>query len=373
MAMDSGCSDPAGAGGGPASVRGRVVALEANYCRVQLDQPGPHGTLRLLCTRRTRLAKTGVQVSVGDRVGLEGVDWTAGRAAVASLEPRSTLLERPAVANVTQVLVVVALVEPELDPLQLTRFLVTAEAAGVPLQLVLSKADRLDAQQLAGWIERLGPWGYDPLPVSTLTGQGIAELGSRLVQRGHGGVEGHGIAVLCGPSGVGKSSLLNALIPGLDVRVAAVSGRLQRGRHTTRHVELHALGTGGGLLVADTPGFNRPDLPSDPLQLARAFPEVRQRLQAGGCRFADCRHLDDPGCRVGSDWERHPLYRRCLEEVEASRPATRRPQGGTRQRGGRLEPLLEGQWRQTSRRQGRQDLAAEISPPDREDSVPGLP
>lgn len=370
-ATDSGCAEPLGAGASPPSVKGRVVALEANFCRVHLDQPGPHGVLRLLCTRRTRLAKSGLQVSVGDRVGLEGVDWAAGRAAVASLEPRSSLLERPAVANVTQVLVVVALVEPELDPLQLTRFLVTAEAAGVPLQLVLSKADRLEPEQLAAWVARLGPWGYDPLPVSTLSGQGIAALRSRLVSNSCGG----GIAVLCGPSGVGKSSLLNALVPGLALRVAAVSGRLQRGRHTTRHVELHALEEGGDLLVADTPGFNRPALPPDQLQLASAFPEIRQRLEQGGCRFANCRHLDDPGCRVGREWLRHSLYRHCLEEIEASPPVIRRSLGGTRQRGGREEPLLQGQWRQASRRQGRQELAGELSPPspDPEDSAPGPP
>lgn len=367
-------NDPAGSelpwpGARPAGVKGRVVALEANYCRVQLDQPGPHGVVRLLCTRRTRLAKIGLQVSVGDRVGLDGVDWVAGRAAVASLEPRSSLLERPAVANVTQVLVVVALVEPELDPLQLTRFLVTAEAAGVPLQLVLSKADRMEPEELAAWVERLGPWGYDPLPVSSLSGEGVAALRSRLVKNSCGG----GIAVLCGPSGVGKSSLLNALVPGLALRVAAVSGRLQRGRHTTRHVELHALEQGGGLLVADTPGFNRPALPPDPLQLASAFPEIRQRLEKGGCRFANCRHLDDPGCRVGIDWWRHSLYRRCLEEIESSPQLTRRSQGGTRQKGGREEPLLQGQWRQASRRLGRQELAGELSPPDPEDSIPGPP
>jgi ribosome biogenesis GTPase len=315
------------------------------------------------------LAKIGLQVSVGDRVGLDGVDWAAGRAAVASVEPRTSLLQRPAVANVTQVLVVVALVEPELDPLQLTRFLVTAEAAGVPMQLVLSKADRLEPEELAGWLERLGPWGYDALPVSSLSGQGVAALRSRLVDGSCGG----GIAVLCGPSGVGKSSLLNALVPGLDLRVAAVSGRLQRGRHTTRHVELHALEEGGDLLVADTPGFNRPDLPLDPLQLAAAFPEIRQRLEQGGCRFADCRHLDDPGCRVGMDWLRHSLYRRCLEEIEASPPVTRRARGGTRLRGGREEPLLLGQWRHASRRQGRQELAGELSPPGPEDSTPGPP
>ena len=368
-ATDSGCAEPPGADASPPSVKGRVVALEANFCRVHLDQPGPHGVLRLLCTRRTRLAKTGLQVSVGDRVGMEGVDWAAGRAAVASLEPRSSHLERPAVANVTQVLVVVALVEPELDTLQLTRFLVTAEAAGVPLQLVLSKADRLEPKELATWVECLAPWGYNPLPVSTLSGQGIAALRACLVRNSCGG----GIAVLCGPSGVGKSSLLNALVPGLALRVAAVSGRLQRGRHTTRHVELHALEDGGGLLVADTPGFNRPALPSDPLQLASAFPEIRQRLQEGGCRFANCRHLDDPGCRVGSDWLRHPLYRRCLEEIDANPAVIRRSQGGTRQRGGREEPLLQGQWRQASRRQGRQELAGELSPPDPEDSAPGPP
>ncbi len=360
-------TEPPGSGSDPPCVKGRVVALEANFCRVHLDQPGPHGVLRLLCTRRTRLAKIGLQVSVGDRVSLDGVDWAAGRAAVASLEPRTSLLERPAVANVTQVLVVAALVEPELDPLQLTRFLVTAEAAGVPLQLVLSKADRLEPEQLAAWVERLGTWGYDPLPVSSLSGQGVASLRSRLVKSSCG----DGIAVLCGPSGVGKSSLLNALVPGLALRVAAVSGRLQRGRHTTRHVELHALQEGGGLLVADTPGFNRPALPRDPLQLASAFPEIRQRLGQEGCRFADCRHLDDPGCRVGMDWLRHSLYGRCLEEIEASQPVVRRSKGGTRQRGGREEPLLQGQWRQASRRQGRQELVAELSPPDQEDSAQG--
>jgi ribosome biogenesis GTPase len=155
--------------------------------------------------------------------------------------------------------------------------------------------------------------------------------------------------------------------------VAAVSGRLQRGRHTTRHVELHALEQGGGLLVADTPGFNRPALPPDPLQLASAFPEIRQRLEKGGCRFANCRHLDDPGCRVGIDWWRHSLYRHCLEEIESSPQLTRRSQGGTRQKGGREEPLLQGQWRQASRRQGRQELAGELSPPSLEDSTPGPP
>ncbi|MFM7314908.1 MAG: GTPase RsgA, partial [Cyanobium sp.] len=104
-----------------------VVALQANYCWVVLDQPGPGGQQRLLCTRRTRLGKSGQRICVGDRVRLDGIDWPAGRAAVAELEARRNLLTRPAVANVDQVLVVVALAEPAPDPLQITRFLITAE------------------------------------------------------------------------------------------------------------------------------------------------------------------------------------------------------------------------------------------------------
>ena len=85
------------------------MALEANYLRVRLDHPGPHGRRLLLCTRRARLAHGGLKVMVGDRVGVEGCDWTEGRAAVGSLEPRRNQLQRPALANVDQVLVVMAL------------------------------------------------------------------------------------------------------------------------------------------------------------------------------------------------------------------------------------------------------------------------
>ncbi|MEY3929871.1 MAG: ribosome small subunit-dependent GTPase, partial [Cyanobacteriota bacterium] len=103
----------------------RVMALEANYCRVQLDQPGPTGLDQLLCVRRSRLGKTGQQICVGDRVRVDGIDWPQGRGAIAGLEPRHSLLERPAVANCTRVVVAVALDQPQLDPLQLTRFLLT--------------------------------------------------------------------------------------------------------------------------------------------------------------------------------------------------------------------------------------------------------
>jgi len=342
------------------SATGLVVALQANFCQVVLDHPGPGGQDHLLCIRRTRLSKSGQQICVGDRVGVDGIDWVAGRGAVARLEPRTTLLERPAVANVSRVVVVTALEEPHLDPLQLTRFLLTAEATGQAVQLVLAKADLVEAPRLAAWCQRTTGWGYPPIALSCQSGGGLERLRQVLSQPG--------ISVLCGPSGVGKSSLLNALLPALQLRVGEVSGRLQRGRHTTRHVELFPLAPGA--LVADSPGFNRPALPSDPLALAPLFPELRSRLAGGdSCRFRNCRHQDDPGCIFGSNWDRFEFYGQCLEEVEAQARllANRcRPEGaGLKQRGARLEPRLESQWRRGSRRLDRQRLAEEedLSPP----------
>lgn len=332
---------------------GLVVALQANYCWVDLDQPAGQ---RLLCTRRTRLGKTGQTICVGDRVRLEGVDRAAGRAAVASRESRRSLLQRPAVANVSTVVVVMALAEPTPDPLQLTRFLLTAEASGESVLLVFSKSDQLDTAALQHWQQRVRGWGYEPLFTSSRTGLGMAELRTVLGRPG--------IAVLCGPSGVGKSSLLNALRPELALRVAAVSGRLRRGRHTTRHVELFALAPGA--LLADTPGFNRPELPADPAGLAGLFPELRQCLSEARCRYANCLHRGDPGCAAGSDWDRFDHYQACLEsllsQTSQERHRAGEPVAGLKQRGHRTEPRLDQRLRQPSRRRQRQQVALDEQP-----------
>jgi ribosome biogenesis GTPase len=243
-----------------------VVALQANYLEVELDDP--EAGLRLLCTRRTRLAHRGAAVHVGDRVWVEAIDREHNRAVVAEVDPRSSWLTRPPVANVTAVVVALAVEQPAFDPDQASRFLLTAEQTGLQVHVLLSKCDLIPAEQQQALVERLRGWGYDPLAVSSRTGMGLETLRSRLAQGS--------LSVLCGPSGVGKSSLLNGLIPGLELRVAAVSGRLQRGRHTTRHVELHTLPSGAR--VADTPGFNRPELPGDVQNLEVLFPELRRRL-----------------------------------------------------------------------------------------------
>lgn len=354
-------------GMGPEPLPGRVVALQANFCLVSLEGDPPLAENgRLLCTRRSRLDKSGQQVCVGDRVAVGAIDWRARRGTVVGLEPRCNLLQRPAVANVSRVVVVAALEEPSLDPLQLTRFLITAEATGQPVHLVLSKADLVPPADVRAWCRRLEGWGYAVAAVSTRTGEGLEALRSRLREPG--------IAVLCGPSGVGKSSLLNALAPNLDLRVAAVSGRLRRGRHTTRHVELFPLAPGA--LVADSPGFNTPALPSDPQALSAAFPELHARRTITPCRFANCRHQGDPGCAMGDRWDRHGIYGRCLEEVAtlagAETRAGRLRQGsrGLRQRGDRLEPLLDPQLRRSSRRRRRQEEAQDLPVQEQDFSSP---
>jgi ribosome biogenesis GTPase / thiamine phosphate phosphatase len=325
-------------------VSGLVMALQANFCQVQLDRPGPAGLERLLCVRRTRLGKTGQQVCVGDRVELDGLDWPAGRGAIRAVDPRQSWLGRPAVANCTRVVVMVALAEPELDPLQLTRFLLTAEATAQSVELVLSKADLLAGDAVAGWTRRVQDWGYRPLPLSLTTGEGLLEI-RRLLSS-------PGLAVLCGPSGVGKSSLLNAMAPALALPVGTVSGKLRRGRHTTRHVELFPLAPGA--LLADTPGFNRPELPADPTRLAALFPEIVRRLASGPCRYSNCLHTGDPGCAVGTNWDRYSLYRQCLQELLTARVA--QPERGPGSRGPGVEnaPLrINSRLREPARRSQR--------------------
>ena len=291
---------------------GIVVALQANYLEVELDQAPEQGPSRLLCTRRTRLSHRGEAVHVGDRVRVEAIDPVQARAVVAEVEPRSSWLTRPPVANVSLVVVALAVDQPAFDPDQASRFLLTAERTELPVQLLLTKGDLVEEDQRSALVERLMGWGYDAWVVSSQTGAGIEELRQRL--------QDTELAVLCGPSGVGKSSVLNRLMPHLALRVGAVSGRLQRGRHTTRHVELFPIAPGAR--VADTPGFNRPDLPDDPSELGVLFPELRAQLSPWPCRFRNCLHRQEPGCGINRDWERFAFYKDALQECsDISRPS----------------------------------------------------
>jgi ribosome biogenesis GTPase / thiamine phosphate phosphatase len=329
---------------------GTVLAVQANYYFVQLQSAGAV-PIDLLCTRRDRLRKIGQKVMVGDRVVLEEPDWQGKRAAISQVLDRSSVLDRPPIANANQILLVFALADPQLDPNQLSRFLIKAESTGLEVCLCLSKADLVAPEVQQAWRDRFEQWGYQPLFISTYHQMGLDQVRQRLRDR---------MTIVSGPSGVGKSSLINQMIPAVDIRVAGVSGKLGRGRHTTRHVELFDLPTGG--LLADSPGFNQPDLDYLPEELARYFPEIRQRLAQGHCQFGDCRHREEPGCVVRGDWERYELYRLFLAEVlttDRSRQQQTDPDTIMKKKvGGKgnvsYEPRLASKYRQESRRSEKQ-------------------
>ncbi len=285
-------------------LQGTVIAAQANYYRVQLNHPQVPG--QLLCLRRGRLKKQGQQVFVGDQVLIAEPDWGAMRAVIDAVLPRTSALTRPAIANVDQILLVFALQDPEPDPWQISRFLVTAEASGLEITVVLSKADLVKPEIHQAWITRLSSWGYRTTVVSVLGDGGIDSLLTHLK---------HQLSVICGPSGVGKSSLIQRLIPGQEIRIGAVSEHWHKGKHTTRHVELFRL-PGGGLL-ADTPGFNQPDLPILASELGGCFPEIRGRLAHQACQFHNCQHLSEPDCAVRGAWERYEHYQIYHQELTA--------------------------------------------------------
>lgn len=329
------------------SLLGTVVAVQANYYQVKLAE-----TL-LLCTRRALLKKIGQKVMVGDRVEVVEPDWAGGRGAIADVLPRKTALNRPPIANAEQILLVFALEEPTLDPHQLSRFLVKAESTSLDVCLCLNKSDLLGIEQLEEWRSRLQQWGYKPIFISVQSNTGIEAVSQQLQDK---------ITVVAGPSGVGKSSLINQLIPTVNLRVSAVSGKLGRGRHTTRHVELFDLPTGG--LLADTPGFNQPDLDCTPEELVNYFPEARQRLAVASCQFSNCLHRDEPNCAVRGDWERYEHYLDFLAEAIARTDALSQqadPESShklkTKRGKSQYEPKLETKkYRRTSRRTQQQQL-----------------
>lgn len=221
---------------------------------------------------------------VGDRVLIKPVDDS--KAVIEKVLNRTNQLVRPPVANVEQVVVVASLANPEPDLMLLDRILVLAEHQGLNVVICFNKADLVDEEYQEKYRRLYEGIGYVTLLTSVKTKVGISQLLEYLRDR---------ISVVAGPSGVGKSSLLNAIQPGLALKTGRVSQKTRRGRHTTRHVELLSLEVGG--FVADTPGFSRLDLPEMRREeLSYFFPEIAE-LKAN-CKFTSCLHQGEPGCAV---------------------------------------------------------------------------
>ncbi|WP_287130134.1 ribosome small subunit-dependent GTPase A [Candidatus Cyanaurora vandensis] len=326
---------------------GIVIAIQSNYYRVQVageDQPR-------LCKLRSLLKKLHGQVLVGDQVELSEQAESGDQGAITAVLPRTNALTRPAIANVEQVILVLAATQPAFDPEVASRFLVQIEQEDLPVVVVLNKVDLLPDPELHLITHQLKSWGYPPQLLSTRTQAGLEALRATLAHR---------TSVLAGPSGAGKSSLLNALQPGLALRVGEVSQRLGHGRHTTRHVEIFTLPP--EVRLADTPGFSQLTLRVSPEDLAGLFPEFCEYL--GHCQFRNCLHREEPGCAVqGAELARHPIYLTFLAEILAqplSLPTDNTLKTQSRPHNTQTQlPKLARIHRQPSRRSDKQTLAAE--------------
>ena len=236
------------------------------------------------CRARGRFRLDGTSPLVGDRVECSIDDQGRGR--VDRILPRKNWFIRPAVANIDLMVFVAANSNPVTDPFLIDRVTVISAAADCETVVCVNKCDLDGGDELFETYRRAG---YTTIRTSPETGEGMDELRRVIAGR---------VSAFTGNSGVGKSSILNALLPGLDIQVGEVSEKLGRGRHTTRHVELYDLG--GGTFAADTPGFASFDIEMidkiEKEELQYDFPEFRPYL--GHCRFDDCAHLKEPGCAV---------------------------------------------------------------------------
>lgn len=234
---------------------------------------------------------------VGDRVVYENTE--NGEGTVTEILPRSSELIRPPIANVDVVVLVFSVTEPVLNTQLLDKFLVHIENTGIDVLLCFTKSDLLTetddsvahAKEMTSTeFERITTLyegiGYPFVTTSSRLEEGVEAILQHLDGK---------VSVFAGQSGVGKSSLLNKMISGLDLETNAISQRLGRGKHTTRHVELLPLANGG--LVADTPGFSQLDFMEVEAEgLSSCFREFA--AVAEGCRFRGCLHLHEPDCKV---------------------------------------------------------------------------
>ena len=271
------------------------------------------------CRAKGIFRKDGVRPLPGDLVEIAVLDETEKKGNLERILPRKNELIRPAVANVDQAMVIFAFDSPKPNFNLLDRFLVSMEQKGIPPVILFNKLDLAREGQREEIVGRYAPAGYRLLFVSAAQEKGMEEVRAALYGK---------TTTVAGPSGVGKSSLINRLQSEQLLQTGKEKKKIERGRHTTRHTQL--LFVEEDTYILDTPGFSSIELYGIQKEgLGDFFPEIASR--ADGCRFAGCSHLTEPDCAVRKALEegkisadRYENYRLFYEELKGRKKGVKR-------------------------------------------------
>ena len=257
-------------------VTGQVIKNYKGYYYVDIGSEG-----LVECRRRGKLQH---KILVGDRLDITLVD-DGTKGVIEGVLPRRNAIRRPAVANIDRMFIIMAVQSPDPNYFLMDKMLMTCEYGGIHPAICMNKCD-LNEDRGEEYRRFYTACGYDVHLVSARTGEGLDEVRQLLTK---------GMTAFAGPSGVGKSSLLSRILGRDDLSVGAVSEKIKRGRHTTRHSEIMALGDGA--YVVDTPGFSSLDFTHlEAKDILPLMPDLAQ--YATGCRFSSCLHRSEPDCTV---------------------------------------------------------------------------
>mgnify|MGYP001305459503 CR=1 FL=1 len=263
-------------------MKGKIIKGIAGFYYVHL----PTEDLTYECKAKGIFRNQNIKPLVGDDVEIDADDILSGRGIITKVLPRKNQITRPAVANVDQAMVIFAVAEPEPNLNLLDRFLVMMQRQKVKTVVCFNKNDIVHQKDMSLLIDTYKRSGYDVVSISVLQNDGLATIGKILNGK---------TTVLAGPSGVGKSSLINLLKPEANMEVGQVSEKIKRGRHTTRHSELIYIEN--NTYVMDTPGFSSLYISElEKEELKDYFIEFKD--YENSCRFIGCMHLKEPGCAV---------------------------------------------------------------------------
>jgi ribosome biogenesis GTPase len=273
------------------------------------NQENFRNSKRFLCKVKKSINFKDQLIYVGDEVVIENIDLKSKRAVITSLKKRKNLLTRPSVANISDIYITFSVEEPELNLSQVNRFLIAAESMGVDVSLVLTKCDLISHKRRSFLIDKFGKWGYQVITLNLEKSDHFKNFLAELKQKE--------CSIFMGPSGVGKTTLLNMIIPGLENSTAPVSNKIKRGKNTTRNVELFSISNQS--YIVDTPGFNMQNIEVDISLLPNLYSEIYKQVVNEGikCKFRNCLHLNDEGCNLNKSFERYSFYKEMIESSKS--------------------------------------------------------